>query len=374
MTIAATGGWFESWTTTPATARDRAASTCVRGAVSMTVGFLVAFLAMDFALAQIPLPRIYTSRNIARWKWELYERAPVPPEVVFLGCSYEWYGISPMAMHEVSVGAGNAEVHGLNLASWAAGAFTQYLTARHVVESGRTPRLAYMGVNPASMDGSRREWLIQGIRALGDPRDLSLAWKASPEVFLEGLRTAMFRSYRKWDDVRILVNRLLLAAPLNQTPKLNDHDNGWAEWIGGDLYQKSVNEMKIDAQQRHALAEVAGDYRDDGVNALALRNAVVILRKHGVSVRFLEMPLAPGGSSMDDPRSNVAYRIMIDRLADELRVPIVRPPADLVTPADFFDPGHMNARGATRFSRWLANDVSAALTEMDSNRTAQTQP
>jgi len=374
MTIAATGGWIESWTTRSATARDRVAPTSIRHVASMTFGFLVAFLAMDFALDGIHLPHVYGSRNMARWKWEMYEHTSRTPDVVFVGCSYEWCGISPRVIDaEVRQSIGR-DPHSLNLSASASSSLTQFFIARRMVDSGRWPKLVYLGVSPAMLNASSRNWLINGIRALGTPRDVPLVWHSIPEVFLEGVRTAMFRSYRDWDDIRMMAGRFLLAAPLNPTAKLRDHDDGWGEWIGDDRHPKDLAGSSSANEIDEESSLVVADYRPNSVNALALRETIALLRHHGIEVRLLEMPLAPNRTSSEDhPDSNAAYRNLIDPLARELDVPIVSAPGDFSI-IEFFDPVHLNAAGAKRYSKWLADDVADALREPNSTRTAQAHP
>jgi hypothetical protein len=236
------------------------------------------------------------------------------------------------------------------------------------------PKLVYLGVNPATLDASRRNWQINGLRALGTPQDLSLAWQSTPEVFLEGIRIALFRSYRSWDDARIIAGRFLLAAPLNPVAKLRDHEDGWAEWVGDDRHPKALPQANFNDETRVEYDLMSGDYRNDSVNALALRKAVALLREHCVEVRLLEMPLAPHRRSEEDPNSNQAYRMLIDQLAGELRIPIVRTPADFAATEEFFDPVHMNADGAKRFSEWLAVDVTSSLRASNRSLTVQALP
>ncbi|MBI1826210.1 MAG: hypothetical protein HY287_10365 [Planctomycetes bacterium] len=374
MTIATTGEWIGFRSATSAERNVVAATTPLRRAASMTVGFIAAFIAIDFTLDRIPLPHIYGSRNMARWKCEMYERSVHPPDVAFIGCSYEWCGISPMIVDNEVRNSTGREAHSLNLSASAASSLTQFLIARRVVESGHAPRLVYLGVNPATLDASRRNWQINGLRALGAPRDLPLSWESTPEVFLEGVRTALFHSYRSWDDVRIMAGRFLLAAPLNPVAKLRDHDDGWAEWVGDDRHPKVLQQPESGDESGIHVDGFTGDYRNDSVNAMALRRAVGLLRDHGVEVRLLEMPLAPGRKIEEDPNSNATYRALVNQLADELRIPIIRAPANFATTQEFFDPVHMNADGAKRFSKWLAADVAKSLTASNASRTAQARP
>ena len=72
------------------------------------------------------------------------------------------------------------------------------------------------------------------------------------------------------------------------------------------------------------------------------------------------------------------YREWMSTATADLGVPIVRAPEGLAVDSDFFDPVHLNADGALKFSRWLAQDVATALEELEADpspvQLAQTNP
>ncbi|MDO8629588.1 MAG: hypothetical protein Q7R41_03785, partial [Phycisphaerales bacterium] len=139
------------------------------------LGFASTFLLGDQILARLRLPYVYGTRNLSRSAWELFDRSPGPFDVVYLGCSYEWYGISPRAVDAEVARLGGMEVRSLNLSSSVASMVTNYLLARRIAESGRLPKLIYLDISPVATDVSQRNWLRHGLRALGEVRDLPIA-------------------------------------------------------------------------------------------------------------------------------------------------------------------------------------------------------
>jgi lysophospholipase L1-like esterase len=100
---------------------------------------------------------------------------------------------------------------------------------------------------------------------------------------------------------------------------------------------------------------------------VALRRTVQLLTAAGVEVRLLEMPMASVAAAWDRHDGNEAYREWIRTATAGLGVSTVRTPNGLVVDADFFDPVHLNADGALKFSRWLARDVATALEELEAD-------
>ena len=141
----------------------------------MVLGFFCTFLAGDFLLARLRLPPVSGGQSECRRKWERFARLSTVPDVAFLGCSFEWCGISPDTVdHEVARLTG-LSITSVNLAAAQASLVTQSLLVRRMVESGRLPKVVYLGVGPLAADDSRHDWLATGLTVLGDTRDLPLA-------------------------------------------------------------------------------------------------------------------------------------------------------------------------------------------------------
>jgi len=335
-------------------------------ALSMAAGFVLAFLAGDAVLSRIDWPTLYGSRNLRHGTWERFEGTSDSFDVVYLGCSYEWYGINPRLVDGEVARLGGRRINSLNLSSSAASLVTNYLLARRVVESGRPPKLVYLDISPDATDVSQPNWLKHGLRSLGEVRDLPIAATVGSDVVLETLLCSTFQSYSRWDDAGIAVGRTVLAAPLHPRLKMRFDDRGWAEWIGGE------RELKQPPGPPAIPHPGGGSGTSDELdaNAVALRRAVELLTAAGVEVRLLEMPMSSVAAPWDRCENNEAYGDWIRTATVGLDVPTVRAPEGLVADSDFFDPGHLNAQGAAKFSTWLAQDVACALATAPATRQA----
>lgn len=327
-----------------------------RRALFMATGFVLVFFAGDAILSKVHWPSLYGSRNLSRATWERFDRSSDSFEVVYLGCSYEWYGINPRVVDVEVARLGGRRINSLNLSSSAASVVTNYLLARRVVESGRLPKLVYLDISPDATDVSQHHWLRHGLRSLGEARDLPIAASVGSDAFLETLLCSMFRSYSRWDDAGIAVGRAVLAAPLHPKLKMRFDDRGWAEWIGGE---RELRQPPGPPAIPHPGSGLGTSPKLDA-NAVALRRTVELFTAAGVEVRLLEMPMASVAAPWDRHDGNEAYRNWIRTAAASLDVSTVRPPEGLMVDSDFFDPVHLNSRGAVKFSTWLAQDVVRA--------------
>jgi len=326
----------------------------------LVTGFLLALATGDRILARVKLPRVYGSCNNSALKYELYEQTPNPPDVVFVGCSYELFGICCRTVDEEASRELGRPVHSLNLANAYNSTLTDYLLVRRMLESNRPrPKLVYLGISEQSANAANTEWLTQGLRALGDTRDLPLAWAGGPALLGEGLLVSTLRSYRHWSDCRLIVERVIRGAPLRPAKDNARLDaQGSAEWTG-DLTRGA---------DRNYLRGIMGWYARQtpgfapgNPNDLALHLAVQELRAAGIQVRLLEMPL---GSIVDEvalPETRAAYLAYRRGLERNVGDALLRIPRGLVDDADFFDGIHLTPNGARKVSRWLAADVAASL-------------
>ncbi len=335
-------------------------STKLRSLLSL-LGFAITFLLGDQFLARLRLPYVYGTRNQCRSAWDQFEQSPGAFDVIYLGCSYEWYGISPRDVDAEIARLGGGTIRSFNLSSSAASMVTNYLVARRIVESGRLPRLLYLDISPIASDVTQHNWLRHGLRAMGEFRDLPVAASVGTDVALETLLNAAFRSYYRWDDAGIAVGRIVLAAPVNPALKMRFDDRGWAEWTGGAraLRRPDSSPTELETTDQHN----SGQALD--VNAVALRRGVELLTAAGVEVRLLEMPLATIARPDERHENNSSYLEWKRKATAGLSVAVVTAPKGVVTDSDFYDPGHLNAEGARKFSRWLARDVASALAESD---------
>ncbi len=329
-----------------------------RDALWMAAGFVLVLVIGDRLLDRVSLPQMHGSSNYTRWKWDLYEQSRLAPDVVFLGSSYGIFGINPALVNEEVRAATGRSISSLNLCAAGATVFGEYLLVRRIVESGRLPKLVYLGVSPRGTVEAIEPALVNSLRALGDGRDLPVAASVSPYLLREGLLTTLFASRRQWDDCRLMAERLTRGAPLDGNSRIRYDQKGWATWTGSRLPVGADPGLAgpRDAERRRPASIGAGN-----PSRQVLREAIRLLREAGVAVRLLEMRQRSTVAACRDPLRNPEYQALLGEVVSAMKVPVIRPPTALLTDADFFDTEHIDTNGAAKLSRWLASDVAAAL-------------
>jgi hypothetical protein len=324
----------------------------------MVLGFMAAFVIGDWIVGNVRPPRHYTGRNIVREKLALYESEKQTPDVVFLGTSHEWCGIDPVTVDEIAFETSGTPMQSLNLATSAASTITSYLLARRIVESDHHPRLVYLGVSPAVSDANETDTMLNGLRALGEFRDLPLAWSCESGLFWDTLTTSLLGSYYQWDDIRTFARRVAMGAPTSPKSKMQHTDRGWARWPDSASELPRLSPPVIDDE---TLSQMASGFSRRGPLAEALEDTVTLLKSAGIDVRLLEIPVTTIAAPWSRPETNPTYRAMVERIARVTNTTIIRVPEGVLTNGDFFDPVHLHAQGARKLSTWLAMDVASAL-------------
>ncbi len=325
----------------------------------LLAGFVSTFLAGDYVLSMVRLPHVDGSTNQIRWKWDLLADIDRVPDVVFMGCSFELCGIAPGVVEASTTRMTGEPVRSLNLAASASSHVTEYLLARRMVESGRLPRIAYIGVTPSAADVSLYTWLRGGLRAFGELRDIPLASRGDARLLAETATASAFRSYHQWNDVRIIAKRLVIGAPILSPTELRVDDQGWAEWLG-PMADRVDSPADHDAPRDVRLRDPAR-IRIDNINGIAARRMIDMLRREGVEIRLIELPITSAADPTANPRYNLSYQEFLRDLVSETGAIVVRPPDGLLSDDDYFDHDHLGPGGAAKLSQWLAGDVAAAL-------------
>lgn len=348
----------------------------VRHAAWLILGFAATLVAGDVVLSRARLPRVEGSTNELLWKWELFAEARPTPDVVILGSSYELFGVAPAAVERGAAAAGSP-VRVVNLAATASSLVSEYLLARRMVEGGRLPRIVYVGITPKAIEDDRYTWHRGGVRAFAEARDLPLASRTGGRTLTETLSAAAFRSYHQWHDARLIAERLMIGAPLRPAGRLREHADGWAEWAGPRMTAAAPGASDV-AGPVEPVPPAGGAPGQPGgggatscdANALAARRLVALLRESGVEVRFIELPHGSRSPAAENPAANRDYQAFRDALESETGAPVLRPPAGLLTDADYFDDAHLTAAGAQRLSVWLGADVARCVELAESGGSA----
>ncbi len=336
---------------------------CRSRVTQFLAGFILLFFAGDWAIAKLRLPHLIGSTNIARRKWEMLRDQGVAPNVVILGSSFEEFGVNPTVLSEAAAEQFGREVTSMNLAAPASSLNTQYLVVRKLLEGSARPELVYMGITPYAADSGRERWIRNGLTALADHRDLCDCWPMDWSMFCETLTASMFRSYFQWNDLRLIVRNVVLATPWGDDLATAPSALGWREQSGKLRAQRTTPRgAGTERTSERYFAPAPWRFDSNNINGRRVRDAIAALRLNGVTVRLLELPHASISLIESDPRKNLYYRAFVDALVAETGVALVCPPEGLLVDEDYVDAGHLLPSGAAKLSRWLASDVTKALT------------
>lgn len=316
------------------------------------------FIVGDMFLARIPFPQVYGSTNEIGWKWNLLQDAPRTPDVLILGSSFEAYGVSPRVIDRAIAEESGLANFSLNTSASASSAYTQRLFIERMLTAEIHPRIVYLGVTPHAVDHARESWMTNGLYSLGNWKHLSDARQISAEAARITVFTGLFDSFHRWNDCRLMVQRFLLGAPVNPKRDWQEDERGWLAWQGSSRKRRNVSTFGPGAEEQSRLNE---RYRPNTLNSQSLKASIQDLRGAGVDVRLLELPHSSYASWTADPGRNEPYQELIETIAAEASVPVVRPPAGLLTDEDYFDAGHLAPVGAQKVSRWLGAYTVAIL-------------
>ncbi len=342
------------------TTRTRQPS-AVRYTTSFLAGFLSLFIVGDRIIARLHLPYIPGSTNAVRKKWESLQAHYDTPDVVILGSSYEEFGVNPLIIDEWVTKQLGRPITSVNLAAPATSLATEYLVVRELLGTGTSPTLAYLGITPFAVDVRQRDWIVNGLRAFGDYRDLTVSWSVDGVTFYEALSAALFRSYHQWNDLRLMMEHTVLSVPWESMNAASVGGRGWHAWQG-----KTRSQSRRSTKGHRDNNPETNPFQWDNVNGQRAREMIRMLRDHGVEVRLLELPHASTALAKSDPGKNPRYRKFVNHLIAETGVSLVCPPDGLLDDQDFFDDGHLHTTGAAKLSRWLAHDISEVLSRSES--------
>ncbi|MGB0714323.1 MAG: hypothetical protein ACPGXK_00480 [Phycisphaerae bacterium] len=337
-----------------------------RHAVQFLISFLLVFLAVDQFLALQPLRELYGSRNYSLWKWKLLSSQSEGPDVVVLGSSYEAYGINPQVMDAAIRQALNVERTTLNLSASASSLLTQYLFVSRMLDAGHQPDVVLLGITPNAVDTGLASWLRNGLGALGAMDAVPLVFRHEPRFLDTAIPAALLKSYPRWHDFRICVQRLMLAAPINPRSGEIRHANGWAEWRGDTNPGHETLDDSVDVISGHDVV-MQERMASSNINGVAVRRSIRMLREAGVEVLLIELPHSRFAPAYASPSKNRPYAEFVEQLRRETSVVVVRPPDGLLTDDDYWDGVHLSAEGAAKYSQWMASHVVRSIQRRESS-------
>lgn len=328
-----------------------------RSLLLMLIGFAAIMLIGDRILTHVSLPRLNGAGFSGTGKTTFYASEQTPPDVVFIGSSYSLFALNPKVVDVQVRQYLHRNIRSFNLSSGGATLLRALLVARRIVHTSLVPRLAYIEVSRVVANASRHDALENDLRTLGTWQDLDVAEMGGTSLVTTTILSAMFNSHANWNFFGVMVERLAVGARLVPHQKTQYDDRGWARWIGG---------RSLDPTPKTALPG-NGAFTQGSIVDVALRRAIAILTNRGVEVRLIELPILPSVLHYSH-ESERDYRAFVERITTDLSVACLRVPSSILDDSDFFDGGHLFVSGAEKVSRWLAADISQALSTMDSNR------
>ena len=125
---------------------------------------------------------------------------------------------------------------------------------------------------------------------------------------------------------------------------------------------------RLQAQNRAGVL----NYNPQGEQADALTEMIATIRNHGAAPVLVNMPLSDHYyANFDSPDDYQKYRTALQRLADDLSVPVwdmeTLAQGEQFGDSEFGDLNHLNQVGAERLSALLAGNYAALLASKDAN-------
>jgi len=319
---------------------------------SFAVGLVLVMVAGDLTLSMLPLPEVEGNTNRLFRKWYEYQQLEHPPDIVVLGSSYEEFGVEPAVLDATATALTGTPVTSFNLAAPATSLNTERLLVRRLVRQEKLPELVYLGITPFAVDTAQTNWLRGGLCSFGTAVDIEPVWRTDRTLVVDALGASVFRAYNRWNDIQLIGEKTLLGQPLTTTAYSDESSRGWRAWRGHRRLRREQPTDKGTSWRR---------FDTGNINGQRIRQAIAELRRHGVAVRLLELPLASTALTEAAPSKNQPYQAFVQDLLADTGVTLVRPPAGLLQDSDYFDGGHLLPKGAEKLSRWMATDAAVAL-------------
>lgn len=150
------------------------------------------------------------------------------------------------------------------------------------------------------------------------------------------------------------------------------HPDVYFDQRGFDGINRSLADFspseRLQAQNRAGVL----NYNPQGEQSDALKEMIATIRSHGAQALLVNMPLSDHYyASFDSPDDYQTYRDALQRLADDLAVPLwdmeALPQAEQFGDSEFGDLNHLNKVGAERLSSLLAHYYAAFIAAQGAN-------
>lgn len=296
--------------------------------------------------------RVASSRVPEQTEWGIdrydakvaHMRSVEAADVVFLGSSTVEVGIDPVLVLD----GDERFSHGYNAALQAAPLRLTEAWAADVVVPELSPKRAVIGL--ASIDFNS-----QGFDH-GDVADRYLGSRGHREAAALGRTPATVLS----DWSALYRYRTVLRRPSNWSQIAGGAPTLAAAQFDGsgrDTSRDLIDYRVAPGDWARNTAQALNSYRSDTEETEALVRMVRRLQAGGVEVVLVSMPVLD-----DDLPMNPGYGefdAFVVGLGEELGVPVLVPPDDVVVETHFGDPLHLNGAGTAELSTWLAGSLRA---------------
>ncbi len=321
--------------------------------------FIAYLLIIDQVLYHLPVRPDCESQNPYLEKIEFFNALPSVPDVVFLGSSRFWLGISPAAVKE-HLAQNGVTASGYNFGASATTPFVHYAFLRDTILPRGKPLLVVLEVAAREMNcnNGRNETPFRYLSKKSDVVGL-LTKRPSPAEAGALIFSNFLVSSRRFSDVRAWIQEKKDRPPRPEKDGVTlHHSDGWLEYT----YSPPVSWDDRKAYwEKVYIEEVLPRYEIGGVTDSALRRLLDLARENALPVRLVNMPVTPEQMSF---YRNGEYKLFIEYITalaaeysldfTDFNTPERRPPDE-----SFTDTHHLNAAGALAFSKVLAVEVVA---------------
>ncbi len=224
------------------------------------------------------------------------------------------------------------------------------------------PRTVVIGLTPQDLNAGS-PWA----KDMDDRAGHSINLQAGARDSLMGYVLAFLLDHSELFRYRYVLHQLLLRGG-NAAP----HPDVYFGERGFHAIERSLADFspseRLQAQNRAGVL----NYNPQGEQADALTEMIATIRNHGAAPVLVNMPLSDHYyANFDSPDDYQKYRTALQRLADDLSVPVwdmeTLAQGEQFGDSEFGDLNHLNQVGAERLSALLAGNYAALLASKDAN-------
>jgi len=296
---------------------------------------------------------------------EAFRQRGEPVDVALLGSSRMRRAVTVMVLEEELAATTGREVTAFNFGLQAGTVPAFHIVARDVLRDRLAPRLLVVGLGVRALNGNNPRY-VRTIRHMVAPLDLlgPLGPRLTEPPELGAALLALFRA----------------PGTLMQAWRLGGEVEGEVAALlarGGSMYEPAVDSPPADRDRvlrelsertqkraRRTREKLLVDFDVEGRSRWALEQLFELARLRGIEVVVVNLPVtAPFAAAAYQDEQYEQYLTVIRSVCSDAYVPWLDANSPELRPARFMfhDGDHLNAAGATSFSRWLAGEIARYL-------------